>query len=282
MRILSAVLGAGVAAALAGCGGAYTAPVETTVLEPLLSLDLDTGALHSVPDDIRPAANRLVFRRIPAGVRQVSGADAVDESGPVVVALNDATADGATWLCIHEVSQAQWGRLAALVPAEARPWTAVSPTTAAGILSSGADLPAWGVDATGCANVFASWNAAHPAATLRLPTAVEWESAARSPSGSGVYGWGDTPTAAAAAPYARVGETATSAAPAPIASLRALGGWYDLHGNVWEWVTDGSARHLRGGSWCDSLASAASGNQRAMPEDVPYALAGVRPVLVMP
>jgi formylglycine-generating enzyme required for sulfatase activity len=269
--------------ALAGCtGGTYTAPVDQSLLDPLRALNLETGAVLPTPMGTPPTATRMVFQRIPGGVRTVATADALGESGEVSATQVDVSA-GDVWLCTHEVSQAQWRRLAQLVPALATPWTRVTPASAAGTSPARDDLPAWGVDAGTAGSVFVSWNAAHPAAVLRLPTTTEWESAARS-AGSGRFGWGDEATAAAASPYATVRETTSASAPSAIGSRRPLGGWYDLHGNVWEWVTDSGtpAFHLRGGSWSDNVTSAGSSNRRACRSDVPYALAGVRPVLVIP
>jgi formylglycine-generating enzyme required for sulfatase activity len=53
---------------------------------------------------------------------------------------------------------------------------------------------------------------------------------------------------------------------------------FDLHGNVWEWVS-GSPAMLKGGSWNDNLRSSQIDNHMKLDPAIPFALAGCRLVM---
>jgi formylglycine-generating enzyme required for sulfatase activity len=258
--------------------------VPDSVLLPDRALDLKTGRIGAVPKGTRPTTSLVVFRRVPSGARTVHDGDTVGESGTQDGSATPTTVDTGVWLCTHELSQKQWQSMATLgsMAALAQPWTEVDPASAGGSSAVGDNLPAWGMDALSAESVLQGYAAYRGGITLRLPTSAEWESAARAPAGAGRFGWGDTASVDTARRYAVVRETTTDNHPSAIAGRAALGGWYDMHGNVWEWAMDLGVYHLRGGSWCDALASADSGNRRELPSETPYALAGVRPVLVLP
>jgi formylglycine-generating enzyme required for sulfatase activity len=271
-----AILAPGLALLLtAGCGGEFTAPLSDDLVEPLLVLDLGDGTLSRAPEGVVPTGRRLVFRRMPSGSRHVATSDTLGEAGAVDADTVASAGSTKLWLCTHELSQAQWNRLA---PEMADPWNLITPlATGGGSAAVGGDMPAWGLDANSVIAACGVWSDAHSGYTLRLPSAAEWESAARA-ADPGLYGWGDSE--APAATYARVRETGSG--PRPISGHPALGGFLDMHGNVWEWVSDDLTYHLRGGSWSDNLRSARSGNRRECPSDVGYALAGVRLMLALP
>ncbi|MBM4283030.1 MAG: hypothetical protein FJ137_20500 [Deltaproteobacteria bacterium] len=98
----------------------------------------------------------------------------------------------------------------------------------------------------------------------RLPTAVEWEYAAKS-GGSRVYPWGDAPPDATRANCDGFGDRFERLA--PVGSFPAgdsAWGLKDMSGNVWEWTAswyDNDKIEIRGGGWYN---------------DPPYLRAGIR------
>jgi tetratricopeptide (TPR) repeat protein len=112
------------------------------------------------------------------------------------------------------------------------------------------------------ANEFCTWLTASSGKEWRLPSNAEWDAAV----GRSIWPWGDDyPPKSSDGNYAvdakggfdagRVGEDGISGT-APVASFKPNElGFYDLGGNVAEWVLDGNAtdgkRVLRGGSWVE-------------------------------
>lgn len=282
------------ALSLAGCGGGggnYTPPATGGGTPPppppptksFVALKLSDGT--TVTSDAPPAldASHIIFRKI-SGTAPLSLVDAVDESG-----LHEATGSATVAVCYistHEVTQAQWGSLAAFAPTYAAPWTPYSTDAAlGGAAAVSANKPVFGVSWTALQAVLTSWNAGTPGSTtLRAPTPNEWEFACRGGATTATrYHWGSSEDPATAGTYALVRQTRTAAGPGTCGqrSSNALN-LYDMSGNVWEWVYDGTTASLRGGSWSDNLRSAASGNSQAMAPDVPYPTAGVRLILELP
>jgi serine/threonine-protein kinase len=114
------------------------------------------------------------------------------------------------------------------------------------VSASDGDLPIRNVD-FGDAKAFAHW------AHKRLPTAAEWEKAARGPDGQN-YPWGnDLGTGMARLPATLDDKTANAepqALPSPVESFpqgASPVGALNMVGNVWEWVN--TPMQIRGGSY---------------------------------
>jgi formylglycine-generating enzyme required for sulfatase activity len=280
---------------VAGCGGGSYAPPATGGGdgddgggEPppptdgsVLAVSLTTGLYRALPATIAPASDVLLFRRIPAGSVPIAGGDLVIESGTSSATVT-ATSLAASGVALYELTQGQWTALCTRAgitdAARTRPWEAVRPMALAG--TTGDRRPALGLSYTLINQVLTAWNTGTNV-RLRLPTANEWEGACRGGPGvsAALYSWGSSTTTTTVDDYAWVRETMGSAIGPQEVGRRednALG-LYDMHGNVWEWVTNGaSVPQLRGGSWYDNLVSAQSGNRQDVDQDVPLATAGVR------
>jgi len=166
----------------------------------------------------------------------------------------------------------------------------------------------------GDAEAFCRWLSEKEGRTYRLPTEAEWEYAARGGTSS-AYWPGDDPRALAKTanvaesslsrrvPAARQAEAWSDghAFTAPVGSyLPNPYGLYDMHGNVWEWVSDwhdddyyaeasndapqgppeGRFRAIRGGGWFNSAAQSRSAQRIYFEPTFRYCLlSGFRVVL---
>lgn len=268
-----------IAIALAGCnlggpstGGSASGDLADAVGETssrYAVLDLASGAVtyrEAISDLTGNAAYRdtqMVFRRVGSG------------SGEALVA-------------VFELTQRQWRRLD---PVASTPWTAVDaaivPATA-----HGDTYPAYNLAADDLSTVLAGYN---PSSGVRLaiPTRAQWHAAVGAANG---YSWGGQADRANLVAQAVVRETILSSGrllagttqidaggPAVAGSRSASGqGFYDLHGNVWEWVDNGTA--VLGGSWYDpaslARAEATAGAGQGLLPAVDHALIGARLVLI--
>lgn len=243
-----------------GLGGAAGASA------PWLIVDLASGAFSpatAMPDPTAAAYldGTLVFRRVDLGEVHLGqaagtpGLQADESTGTMRVAPY--------YIAACELTRAQWRRLAGT-----QPWTTQSPAPA----GSGDDLPATGMSFDQVQIGLAAWNASHPT-RLVLPSAAQWETAARAGSAT-IFPWGNDPSPRLAAAYACTWDTGAPSGPNAVNTLtpNALG-LYHMCGNVWEFTADGG---IRGGSWGDALTLARPANTAAIEPGTGHETVGLR------
>ena len=125
------------------------------------------------------------------------------------------------------------------------------------------------------AKAYATWLSQQTGVNFRLPTDLEWEKAARGPSGTR-FPWGDEFDADRLNSHDRgpfdttpVGSFPTGASPF---------GVLDVAGQVFEWTANGERRaYVKGGSWDDSGCGVCRPAARhARPVDIKHILIGFR------
>ena len=300
--------------ALAGCGGGGvndSSPAATVLVVPnpgqpssgpgsiqvltissgLLAVGGFNAASYNVLAGLSPSA--ISFRLVKAGGSlqgSPRGSLGAEPDEPLRVA-----SIGDVYLSSCELTQAQWTAFATRAGLSGAdkltPWLTAAPTTAVGSTASSANRAAFALSYDLVVSAIAGFNAANGGGqpTVRLPTANEWEHACRAGS-TGAYPWGDSEAPATVISYALVRESRPGIGVDTVAGIGGRSrqanafGFYDMAGNVWEWVDSGVGPDatLRGGSWCDNLLSARCANRQSMDRNIPYATAGVRLVLVMP
>lgn len=110
----------------------------------------------------------------------------------------------------------------------------------------------------------------------RLPTAEDWEFAAKSGEGR-IYPWGNTAANTTVAQY-----HASSGKTAPVGTHPGGAnkwGVLDMAGNVWEWTAsnhDASYIEIRGGSWYDDASDLRASNRNSYPPSWRYNDVGFR------
>lgn len=297
---------------LAGCGGGGLgdSPQATVLVSPspgqpssgpgsaqVLTISSGTlvpGGFDAASYDPLAAlsASTISFRLVTAG-SSVQGSP-LGSLGGSSNEPNQVVNVASFQLSTLELTQAQWTALATragLSGADLTPWTSAVPTSAVGSTATVANRAAFALSYDLVTAAIAGFNAASGAGqpTLRLPTASEWEHACRGGS-SGAYPWGGSEIPATVGNYALVRETRTGLGADTVAGIGGTArqanafGFYDMAGNVWEWVASGVSADatMRGGSWSDNLLSARCANRQTMDRGIPYATSGVRLVLVMP
>lgn len=258
----------GATGALGGTGpsGAAAAALASTRAQWLV-LDLGSGTTVAAAsiDSASPSYRAgLVPLRLVAdatvGIGSAPGSLAAQADEPATVA-----APAPFYLAALELTRAQWRLLAGSAP-----WDQLD---AAANPTAGEDLPATGITFAEAQAALARWNAGH-GAHLALPSAVEWEAAARS-GGTGAFPWGDDTRASIARSYAVTWDTTLgSPGPRPVGGRLANAlGLHDLCGNAAELVADGSAR---GGSWADATSVARPANRLALLSDTRHGAVGLR------
>ena len=238
-----------------GSGGLSSAVGNAT--SPYLVLDLVAGTVRSAAavDDL---ATGSAYRTTALVFRRVHG-------------LGDDY-----FLAVFETTQEQWTRLGG-----AQPWTAL-PSAVVGSGAVAADHPAFALSYADIQAVLSAYAATH-GLHLGVPSTAQWRFACAA-GGSGAYAWGDATDRATVAANAVVAETLGGApGPRSVGALSANGGgFYDMHGNVWEWTSPGTG--VSGGSWHDGIARATTQGQAGFADAqitdlTAHALIGVRLVL---
>jgi len=129
-------------------------------------------------------------------------------------------------------------------------------TTVCAAPAGPADLPVVNVTVAQ-ARAFAQWKG------KRLPTALEWERAARGIDGNR-FPWGDTEDPSRA--NVRDNPSLSAHVLMPVRSF-AASPLYQLIGNAWEIVEGAGASEIRGGSFKTPLADAATSQGKPVPEN---------------
>jgi len=216
----------------------------------------------------------LTFTRIEPGTFRMGSTDGqADERPTHTVTLSEAFELGT-----HEVTQAQWFAVMETTPADQLDLmrAAVGNPEAQGLRGVGDDVPMYLISWTESQRFVDRLSRLDADYDYRLPTEAEWEYAARAGTDT-AYSFGDDP--GALDDYAWFYENANLSAH-PVGSKRPNPwGLYDMHGNVWEWVSDHNARYsrrptvdpvgpssgdgrsMRGGGWSNPATSQRSAHQ---------------------
>ncbi len=270
---------------MVGCGGgSYSPPAGTpppatvgTTLTLNLSSRTVVGSTSASLDD----PSTITMREVLPGSSNVAHGDGVTSAG-IGTATPSSASTNRFYIASTELTRAQWASLvsASGATADADPW--IEADAAAGLATlTGSARSASGISYDLLSAVLTAWNARSPH-RLRLPSGHEWEVACLA-SATTAWSWGNSSSSQNSANYALTLESGASAGPG-FATDRLANAWglRDMHGNTWEWVSDGgetASPCLRGGSWSDRLISARTANRLDLPTYVAYPLAGIRLVL---
>jgi hypothetical protein len=246
--------------ALSGCapGGSGLSGalnnIVSRVTAPYALLNLSSGAieyrmeLSDVQTNVAYRTTTMVFRRVGSGTTEC-------------------------FVGIFEVTQAQWSRIDGSTP-----WmnvhTAVVPAQA-----RNDNRPVYGLSYDDLSTGVTAYRPAG-SARLAIPSLAQWHLAAGTSSD---WTWGSAASREQLDANAWVYETTNGAGgPRAAGSLAATNlGFYDLHGNVWEWTSDTT---IHGGSWRDAASSSRINTEvdenQGIDSGLEHALIGARLVLI--
>jgi formylglycine-generating enzyme required for sulfatase activity len=267
IAIACAALSSGGCPAGAGTAGGASADAVAASRARWQVLDLRNGVV--TPAAVLPGLiTDPAYRQHLVAFRRIEGSGRVGQPAGTLARQADETlttaSTSAYYLAAFELTRAQWRLITG-----GEPWSALQPATIA-FAAAGDDLPALGISLQDAQALLTQWNAGHTA-RLALPTAVQWEVAARAGVTS-LFPWGDDPRRGAAVAWAAAWETVV--APQPVGGRRANAyGLYDVVGNAAELVADGSAH---GGAWCDPVILCRLANRLPLEPDTRHAGVGLR------
>lgn len=241
---------------LGGPGGAVG-----QALAPFIVIDLRDGST-TLRLDVSDLANPD-YRTVLMAFRRVSGLGANDY-----------------YLAVLETTQGQWKTLTS----GAKPWLQINTAILNPATFDDDTRPAYNLSHNLVLSVLNGFNLTS-AAQLRLPTVQQWRFACAA-NASGTWSWGSQLDQATIDTHAAVYESQLAAARGPeVVGSRQANPWgfFDMHGNVWEWTSSGT--HVVGGSWHDSVQQSRTLNIAGVddPEldvSTAHALIGCRLVLL--
>jgi formylglycine-generating enzyme required for sulfatase activity len=197
------------------------------------------------PESWVEPVSSIEFRRLPIGNHRIGSPDSEKDRETQEVP-HSVRLDRCVGLSTTEVTHAQWKTVLGEAPSH--------------FSACGSTCPVESVTLHDVERLLERLRVLAPAVGMRLPTEAEWEIACRSGSAA-AFSVGDE-LAATAANFDRT-------APTPVGTFPPNAwGFFDLHGNVWEWTADehcpyppgtssasqplrcGAEFHvIRGGSW---------------------------------
>jgi formylglycine-generating enzyme required for sulfatase activity len=236
-------------------------------------VDIRTGErqyVADIPAAAKPggsdADHLVVMARVPTHASVVGSPE-----GTVFVDADEMPQRTVTmpgyFVAITELTQAQWQVLAGTTP-----WTSLAE------VASGPELPATGISYQQVITLLADASA-RLGVTLTLPSADEWEDAARAgATGASAF---DPADVTARDAQAWVAENQNGNGAAHVVAQRNANAWglYDTQGNVWEFIqarADDSVCVVRGGSWSEPARTARFGNRVELPISIGHPTVGLR------